>query len=129
MWEINMLQIAHNFRSKTTGHGKMLLRVAAGVAVALLVVGVQVWAFGEAPIRFAPSLFIVALGTWFWGYHVGIASLLTSAVLVNLALLHPRGTWSTHPHALTATATIAQGRMLALAVIPRLEPHDPARAN
>lgn len=99
-----MLQIAHNLRSKMTSHGGMLLRVAAGVVVSMLVIGVQAWAFGEAPIRFAPSLFIVALGTWFWGYSVGIASLLTSAVLVNLALLHPRGTWSTHPHALTATA-------------------------
>jgi hypothetical protein len=38
------------------------------------------------------------------------------------------------PNGLVAAAdlyatTIAQGRMLALAVIPRLEPHDPAQAN
>jgi hypothetical protein len=99
-----MLQIANDVRPKLTRHGRMLLRIVAGVAVAMLVVGVQALAFGEAPIRFAPSLLVVALGTWYWGYQLGISSLLTSAVLINLALLHPRGTWSTHPHALTATA-------------------------
>lgn len=81
-----------------------IVRIGIGVLAAILIVGLQSVAVSDAPIRFAPSLMVVALGTWYWGYLVGAATLTTSAVSVNYALLHPRWLWSATPEAMTATA-------------------------
>jgi hypothetical protein len=90
--------------TRLIGSALPMVRIGIGGLSAILIVGLQSIAVSDAPIRFAPSLMVVALGTWYWGYLVGAVMLTTSAVSVNYALLHPRWLWSATPEAITATA-------------------------
>ncbi len=99
------MTVARKFAATTViGSALPIVRIGVGALAAILIVGLQSVAVSDAPIRFAPSLMVVALGTWYWGYLVGAATLTTSAVSVNHALLHPRWLWSATPEAMTATA-------------------------
>jgi hypothetical protein len=80
------------------------MRIGSGCLFGILTVAGQTLFFSEAPIHFTPSLVAVAMATLYWGHKAGVTILVTSAVLINYALLHPRWARSSSIEALNATA-------------------------
>jgi hypothetical protein len=93
--------------------------VGAACLLGVLTVVAQSVFFGNAPIHFAPSLVALALVTLYLGYRAGVVSLVTTALLVNYPLLHPRWAWSSSNEALGATVVyLAVAAILVAAIGP-----------
>jgi hypothetical protein len=95
------------------------MRIGLGSVLGILTVGVQTLVMHDAPIHFAPSLAAIALATLYMGYWAGLATLTTSAIAINYALLLPRWTWAASSTDLLATAVyVAIAALVAASVGP-----------